>query len=231
MDFHPEQATLNAMFSAISKHYDFLNDILSFGVQRLWRRALFKELPEKKVGRILDLCTGTGALLPGLVEHAHELVGLDICRPMMRKAFERLRPHVLEKASFIEADASAIPLPNESMDFVVVAFGVRNFVELEKCLAEIRRVLKNKGLLFIIELGQPQNCFLKVFYALYSFCLLPLIGALVSSNLKAYKYLHKSSSSFPCGADFERILKRCDLRVELSKPLSFGIAYLYKASK
>jgi len=219
------------MFSSISKRYDFLNDVLSFGVQRLWRRALFKELPEGKVARGLDLCTGTGALLPGLLEHANELVGLDICRPMMRKAFDRLKPDVMEKTSFVEADATAIPLPDESMDFVTVAFGVRNFVELEKGLAEIRRVLKDNGRLLIIELGQPQNRFLKVFYALYSSYLLPLIGALVASNLKAYKYLHKSSSSFPCGANFERILKRCDFQVEFSKPLSFGIAYLYRASK
>lgn len=229
MEYHIEQSILNSIFTSIAKRYDLLNDILSFGIQRLWREALYNELPILDGRRILDLSTGSGALLPGLIRESNFVVGIDICREMIRQAPQKITFELQKQVAFVEADAHMLPILNASVDLVTVAFGVRNYAELEKALCEIKRVLRENGQLLIIELGQPKSVFPKLIYSIYSFCIFPLIGAFIARNPRAYWYLFKSSSSFPCGRDFERILIKCGFSMENTRALNFGIAYLYKA--
>ncbi len=220
--------TVQKMFASIAPRYDLANSVLSFGIHHIWRYTLTHMLPASKDKLVLDLCTGTGDLLPLLRKRFGTVIGADFCLPMLENA-EKKFPN--NEYRLIQADALNMPFPDASFDIVSVAFGVRNFEQLEKGLLEISRILKPDGKLLVLEFGQPQN---KIFAALYNFYskhLMPLIGGLISGNKEAYQYLPQTAASFPCAGAFESILKTCGFSGAKTRPLTFGIAYAYLADK
>ncbi len=216
------------MFAAIARHYDLLNDVLSFGIHRLWRRALVKAVTGKGCDAVLDLCTGTGSLLPSLASAAENLIAADICAPMIERGRKNLDRKVLDRVKFVLADVHALPLKENSVDAVTIAFGVRNFRNVEEALKEIRRVLR--GSLYILELGQPSGAVPAFLFPIFARFLLPLVGGLISGNRRAYSYLKNTALSFPSGEEFGGIMERAGYTVEKIRPLTFGVAWLYIVS-
>lgn len=221
------------MFDNISKRYDFLNHLLSMGIDKRWRKKAVSLLKEDQPERILDIATGTADFaIAGAKLKPKEIKGIDISEGMLEIGRQKVKK--LGKADLIElkyGDSEDIPYENNSFDAATVAFGVRNFENLRKGLSEINRVLKPKAKLVIIEFSKPKVFPIKQIYNFYFHKILPGIGKLISKDSSAYTYLPESVDAFPEGEAFEKILKELDYEVLKTYTLFFGIASIYQARK
>jgi len=221
------------MFNDISGNYDFLNHFLSLGVDYGWRRKFVKSLSGYNPGAILDVATGTGdlAILMSTLGQA-KVTGIDLAQNMLEIAEKKILNRGLQtRIEVRRADAENIPYPDETFDAVTVAFGVRNFEDLEKGLSEMRRVLKQGGVMMILEFSHPASFPMKQLYGFYSGYLIPFAGRLISKNRMAYSYLPESVAAFPSGNDFLEVLKRVGMKNPVKRPLTFGIATIYAGKK
>ena len=223
-----------AMFDRISPKYDALNHLLSLNIDKVWRRKTSKAVAKSQPKTILDLATGTADLAIALAKcnpQAH-IIGMDISEKMLEIGKEKVSKKGL--ANQIElrlGDAATLPFESNTFDAVTVAFGVRNFENLEHGLSEIQRVLKPNGRAVILEFSMPERFPIKQLYALYFKHLLPAIGKAVSKDGNAYSYLPLSVEQFPKPKVFLRMLAEKGLENGMAKPLSFGIATLYTSTK
>lgn len=221
------------MFDNISKDYDGLNRVISFGIDVKWRKRVVKLLTAKNPQSILDIATGTGDLAIALKKTgAQKIVGLDISPGMLaigrKKVLEKNLDSTIE---MVIGDSEQLQFENASFDAVTVAFGVRNFEDLEKGLGEIYRVLKPGGTLAILETSVPTQFPFKQGYFFYSRYILPLIGKLFSRDRSAYNYLSESAAVFPHGKAFNNILEKIGFIAIENKPQTLGVATIYLASK
>ena len=215
-----------AMFDRISPKYDALNHLLSLNIDKVWRQKTAKTVTKSQPKTILDLATGTADLAIALAKRnpqAH-IIGMDISEKMLEigKA-KTTKQHIENQVELRLGDAAALPFESNSFDAVTVAFGVRNFENLEQGLSEIHRVLKPNGWAVILEFSMPERFPIKQLYALYFKHLLPAIGKAVSKDGNAYSYLPMSVERFPKPKDFLRMLAEKGLENGMAKPLSFGI--------
>lgn len=221
---------INRMFASIAPRYDVANDILSLGLHRLWRQVLLKHSALKPGQRALDCATGTGDLALLLKRRAGaqgEVVGVDFCEPMLEVARKKAARQNLN-VSFVSADVLALPHEAGYFDLATVAFGVRNFVPPNKGLAQMARVLKPGGRLLVLEFGLPPSRAWRRVYGAYSRYFIPRIGGLITGNRSAYAYLHNTSTTFPYGSDFLRLMRQAAKFTHLEAiALAGGIAYLY----
>ena len=226
-----EQVT--KMFDNISKEYDGLNRVISFGIDIKWRNEVVKIVDKTSPSVILDIATGTGDLAINLAKtKAHQIIGLDISEGMLqvgRKKVEKLQ--LSNTIEMVYGDSENIPFDNNTFDAITVAFGVRNFENLEKGLSEIFRVLKPGGTFVVLETSVPTKTPFKQGYAIYSKYLLPLIGKLFSKDKLAYKYLSDSAAAFPYGTAFNNILNKTGFINVVDQPQTFGVATIYIAKK
>lgn len=221
------------MFDKISGNYDGLNRVISFGIDVKWRKKVVDIVAKKNPKNILDIATGTGDLAINLVETgAKEIIGLDISEGMLEVGRKKIgAKHLSEKIKMVQADSEALPFENDTFDAITVAFGVRNFENLEKGLSEIYRVLKPNGIFVILETSVPTKFPYKQGYKFYSTSILPVIGKLFSKDKVAYSYLSESAAAFPYGAKFNNILRKIGFLDIEDKPQTFGVATIYTASK
>ncbi len=215
------------MFTSIAGRYDLINSVLSFGIHKVWKNRLLKCASRYQSKISVDLCTGTGDLLPGLATRSDRVIGLDFCVEMLSCAKPKI--HNLKNVELIEGDALQLPFSDQSVDLVTVAFGVRNFENLERGLREIQRILAPGGHVLILEFGQPRNFIFKQIYNYYSAIFLPIIGWLLVGNASAYRYLRETAGSFPCREAFIQQLQAAGLNNAEYKPQTGGIAYIYSA--
>ena len=223
------------MFNEIAGSYDFLNHFLSFNTDKRWRKKLVKrikkELNVTSVNNILDIATGTGDLAFALSKlPATKITGIDLSVEMLNVARKKAKIRKSE-IEWMEGDSENLPYENEQFDFVTVAFGVRNFENLEKGLAEILRVLKPNGVFVILETSVPDKTPYKQGYTFYSKNILPLIGKIFSKDNVAYGYLSESAAAFPYGEALNNILKKTGFIDVVAIPQTFGVATIYSASK
>ena len=183
------------MFSGVAPRYDFLNHLLSLGIDRRWRKEIARSLGLEPDDRVLDLCCGTGDLALEMAPRA-TCFACDFTWEMLALAQEKSRKRS-QTIHLAAADAQGLPFPQESFDAVTVAFGVRNLEDLALGLGEFHRVLRRGGAVAILEFTRPRNVLLKIPYAFYLHVVLPLIGRLVSNEQDAYKYLADSIAGFP----------------------------------
>jgi demethylmenaquinone methyltransferase/2-methoxy-6-polyprenyl-1,4-benzoquinol methylase len=224
---------IQKMFNDISGRYDFLNHFLSLGIDFRWRKIVVDQLSYYHPDFILDVATGTGdlaLLITGL--KPEKITGIDIAGDMLSIARQKaLKKHLQERLTFQEGDAEAIPFLQESFDAVTVAFGVRNFENLEKGLSEMKRVMKTGGVIMILEFSHPESFPWKQLYWVYAKYIIPFIGKMVSRNKQAYSYLPESVSGFPSGEDFINILVKAGMKKVKRRTLTFGIATIYTGVK
>ncbi len=221
------------MFDQIAPKYDFLNHFLSMGIDKLWRKKAVRMLGAFHPGRVLDVASGTGDFA---VEAARikpeEIIGFDLSEQMIRVGREKVKRLGLDNLiHFQKGDSENMPFPDDSFDAITVAFGVRNFENLDKGLDEFRRVLKPGGVAIILEFSKPRYFPFRQLYRFYFFHILPLIGGMVSKDSSAYSYLPESVMAFPDDKDFLGILSRIGFSSFEQKRLTFGIATIYQAVK
>ena len=222
------------MFNDIAKRYDFLNRLLSGGIDKSWRRKAIAQLKELKPKTVLDVATGTAdvALMTYKILKPEKIIGIDISDGMLDLGRKKIAKNSLEKnIELFNGDSEHIDYPDESFDAITVAFGVRNFQNLEKGLAEMRRVLKPGGKLVVLEFSRPTQKSFKGFYNFYMKTVAPQAGKLFSNNQGAYKYLNDSVQAFPERENFTAILKQTGYNNVYFKPLSLGICCIYCGTK
>lgn len=222
------------MFDNISEKYDFLNHLLSMGIDKGWRRKAVKMLRPFEPISVLDVATGTGdfALEIARSLKSCKVVGVDISEGMLRVGREKIEKLSMSQTVRMESgDSENLQFGTDYFDAITVAFGVRNFERLEAGLKEMYRVLKPASPLVIIEFSKPRRFPFKQIYFFYFKNILPLLGRMVSKDPRAYTYLPESVNAFPHGEQFAEILRRAGFRQVRITPLTFGIASIYLAVK
>ena len=222
------------MFDKIAFRYDFLNRFLSAGIDVGWRKKAIRQLVSSNPKNILDVATGTGdfALTCYEILKPEKITGIDISEGMLDIGRKKIEKAGLEqKIELLNGDSEAILFDDNTFDAVTVAFGVRNFENLEKGLDEIKRVLKPEGKLIILEFTKPSLPVIKQLYNFYMNTVTPKIGKIIAKNNEAYQYLNDSVLQFPEKESFIHILNQSDYRNAFYKTLTLGICSIYCAEK
>lgn len=222
------------MFNRIAPYYDLLNRLLSLGIDTIWRKKAIALLREKQPKMVLDVATGTAdlALETARQLHAEQIIGVDISTQMLEIGREKVAKKGLSKVIQLrEGDSENLPFPNNTFDAITVAFGVRNFEDLERGLAEMQRVLKPGGQLVVLEFSKPRVFPFRQIFNFYFKHILPFIGRMTSKDPKAYRYLYESVQAFPEGERFLSILTKTGFKSNRCIPLTLGVCSIYSAEK
>ena len=214
------------MFAGVAPRYDLLNHLLSFNIDKHWRKRTVKivrDVLKRPDARVLDICCGTGDLMLALqAECTNTVYGSDFCHPMLTVAQRKSRGGPL-----FESDALSLPLAGASLDLITVAFGLRNFADYRKGLREMLRVLRPGGTAAILEFTQPPNQAFRALYNFYSLNILPVLGGAISGSKDAYSYLPESVRKFPDAPNLAAVMREegfVDVQFEY---MTFGIVALH----
>lgn len=227
-------AQVERMFDHIAPSYDKLNHYLSLGIDKHWRKAAIESLRPYQPKSILDVATGTGdfALLAARMLHPDRLLGVDISEGMLNVGRKKaLRNDLAHVVNFRREDCMALSFPDQSFDALTVAYGIRNFEDLDKGLREMHRVLRENGRLVIVELTAPRKAPMKQLFWLYSHVWMPTIGKWISKDRKAYSYLPATMEAFPQGEVMQEILRKAGFREVRFRRFTFGLSTLYTACR
>lgn len=222
------------MFDNIAPKYDFLNRSLSMGIDVLWRRKAIKMLADLKPQVVLDVATGTGDVALEIHKQLkpERIVGLDLSPGMLEVGKQKVAKKGLsDTIEMVVGDSENLPFEDNTFDAITVAFGVRNFENLNAGLAEMNRVLKPGGKLIVLEFSHPKSFPFKQIYWAYFNHILPFFGKMVSKDASAYTYLPESVKQFPDGNAFIERLNQTGYQNPTQRPLTFGIASIYAAVK
>lgn len=221
------------MFNNISKRYDFLNHFLSLGIDIMWRKKAIKMLKDDQPKQILDIATGTGDFaIEALALNPDKVIGVDISEGMLEVGRKKMKEKKFDdRIELRSGDSEGLLFDDNKFDAVIVAFGVRNFENLEKGLADMYRVLKPGGKVVVLEFSRPTMFPFKQLYQFYFKYILPLVGRLISKDQAAYTYLPDSVRNFPDGKNFLNILDRIGFLKTQCRPLTLGISSIYVGSK
>jgi demethylmenaquinone methyltransferase/2-methoxy-6-polyprenyl-1,4-benzoquinol methylase len=233
-DSGSKKEQVSEMFDQIAPRYDFMNRFLSAGIDRSWRRKAIRKFENDGVQYLLDVATGTGdmAIMAARILKPVSITGIDISEKMLELGRKKIEKEQLgTKIELRSGDGETINYPENSFDGVMIAFGVRNFENLEKGLREIFRVLKPGARLVVLEFSKPRIPGIKNLYNLYMGIVAPKMAGLFKQNKKAYQYLNESAKAFPDRKQFEDILKRTGYSDTEWKPLSLGICCIYSGRK
>lgn len=226
----PSRENVPGMFNRIAPRYDLLNRLLSFRQDERWRKRLAGLLGEGNEQVVLDLATGTADVLVEL--HATgkiaKGVGIDVSTEMLKLGAVKLKEK-LPGADLVlkEGDAMALEEPDDHYDAVTISFGIRNVKDVPTALNEIRRVLKPKGRLLVLECSIPTNPVIKAGYLFYFRYILPAIGSLISGDGSAYRYLNESAETFPYGENFAALMRDAGFSDVQIQPQTLGVATIY----
>lgn len=234
-DEQTKKEQVEEMFDSIAPTYDKLNHILSLNIDRIWRRRVMRIVRRSKAVKIMDVATGTGDLAIAMAKRVDrtQILGVDLSEEMLAVARQKIQKQGLEERIMLEkGDAENLSMVADgSIDAVTVAFGVRNFENMERGLREMWRTLKDGGKLVVLEFSIPKNRFIRWIYAQYSHRIIPRIGSLISKDKRAYVYLPESVDEFPSPERFSEMLQEAGFKSVKRRSQSFGIAYIYEAIK
>lgn len=228
-----KKAQIETMFDNIAHKYDFLNHLLSLGIDITWRKRAIKEISQISPEFILDMATGTGDFaFEALSINPKRIVALDLSQNMLDIGIAKSKSKKLgECIEWVKGDSEKIVYPDNTFDAITVGFGVRNFQNLELGLGELARVLRPQGMIAILEPSFPKNLFLRGLFTVHFKYITPLIGRLFSKDDAAYRYLPDSVTAFPQGDLFCSLLKKVGFKDTKHIPLTFGMCTLYLAKK
>lgn len=221
------------MFNNIAPKYDFLNQLLSLGIHKGWRKKAIQLLRDSKPKNILDIATGTADFaIEAMVLNPDKVTGVDISEGMLNLGKEKIvKLRLQDKITLQLGDSENLVFPDNTFDGITVGFGVRNFENLEKGIADIYRVLTPNGTLVVLEFSKPTAFPVKQVYHFYFRYITPLVGKIFSKDNSAYTYLPESVNAFPAGEDFLNVLKKAGFKNTKAISLTFGIASLYVGKK
>jgi demethylmenaquinone methyltransferase/2-methoxy-6-polyprenyl-1,4-benzoquinol methylase len=229
-----KKGQVSRMFNRIAPYYDLLNRLLSLGIDTTWRKKAIALLREKNPQMVLDVATGTAdlALETARQLKAEQIIGVDISTQMLEIGRGKVAKKGLSKVIQLrEGDSENLPFPNNTFDAITVAFGVRNFEDLERGLTEMQRVLKPGGQLVVLEFSKPRIFPFRQIFNFYFKYILPFIGRITSKDPKAYRYLYESVQAFPEGERFLSILTKTGFKSNRCIPLTLGVCSIYSAEK
>lgn len=233
-DISKSPARIAGMFDAIAARYDFLNHLLSAGIDKQWRKAAIRSLHLSGRERVLDLCTGTADVAiaaRSATPRAARVVGVDFAGSMLRVGQDKLRHEGLtDGITLVRGDAACVPVATESVDAVTIAFGIRNVEQTSEACAEMHRVLRPGGRLAVLEFAIPANPLVRAGYLWYFNHVLPRIGRLVARH-QAYEYLPASVGAFHSPEQFTGLLRGAGFHDIQARALTFGVVYLYTARR
>jgi demethylmenaquinone methyltransferase / 2-methoxy-6-polyprenyl-1,4-benzoquinol methylase len=225
---------ISQMFNAISPTYDKVNRVLSFGIDRLWRKKLKEHLPPGHHLNLLDLATGTCDQILALMKTGKfdEAMGIDLAEEMLREGRRKIAATPYAECIDLKvASALEIPVEKGVFDCVTISFGIRNVADTLGCLNEMGRVLKKGGKALILEFSLPKNMLVRSLHLFYLRRLLPLVGGLISGEKSAYAYLNRTIEAYPHGAAFLKLMEQAGFTNPKAYPLTFGVATLYVGTK
>ncbi len=225
---------VEGMFDNIAPYYDFLNRLLSLGIDKSWRRKAIQQLAADQPKVILDVATGTADVAIAMAHKlpVEKIVGLDLSNEMLVVGGKKINKANLQHIiSLQQGDSENLPFEDNTFEAITVAFGVRNFENLERGLSEMQRVLKPGGKVVVLEFSRPRIFPFKQLFNLYFKYILPLIGRVTSKDPKAYKYLYESVQAFPDGLQFVNVLDKTGFKSNQCIPLSLGICSIYVGEK
>ncbi len=232
MTAKPTAADSWRMFDRIAPRYDLLNRLLSFRRDVAWRRAMIRALPAGDALRVMDLATGTADVLLALCRSGRDIrhaVGVDKSAGML--ALGKRKAAGVPTAGFVHGDAQAMSFADDAFDAITIAFGIRNVPDVPAALREMRRTLRPGGRALVLEFSTPANALFRAAYFFYFRHVLPRIGALVSGDAQAYRYLNESAEAFPSGEAFAGLMRGAGFTRVTARPLTLGIATLYTGDK
>ena len=230
----PKRELVETMFNNIAPTYDRLNHTLSLGIDRRWRRKAVDALKPFAPSTILDIATGTGdfAILAARRLDPDRIIGVDISEGMMKVAQEKVQKEGLDNVIFfMKDDSTNLSFEKDTFDAITVAYGARNFDNLERGLREMHRVLIPGGHLMLVELTTPPRFPMKQLFSIYAHVVMPFIGQLISHDDSAYTYLPQSMEAFPQAEQLVPMLKRCGFSEVTFKRFTFGLSTMYLATK
>jgi demethylmenaquinone methyltransferase/2-methoxy-6-polyprenyl-1,4-benzoquinol methylase len=228
-----ENNNTKEMFDSISKEYDFINNLITFGSHKKWKKQIVDISKKNKPKQILDLATGTADIAIELTSIENcKITGLDISSKMLSIGQTKINKLKLNSnISLEEGDAENLKFNDSTFDVVTIGYGVRNFTNLKNSLNEIYRVLKKDGLLIILETSLPTTPLMSFFYNIHTKFYVRLIGKIFSNNSNAYNYLESSAKVFPHGQNFKKILQKVNFKDIRSRIKLFGASTIYIAKK
>lgn len=230
----PKRKQVETMFNHIAPTYDRLNHMLSLGIDRRWRRKAIDALKPFAPQTILDIATGTGdfAILAARRLDPDRIIGVDISEGMMEVGREKVRKEGLDNVIyFMQDDSTSLSFESNSFDAVTIAYGARNFENLEAGLSEMCRVLKPGGHLMLVELTTPPRFPMKQLFGIYAHVVMPFLGRLISHDDSAYTYLPKSMEAFPQAERLVPLLRHCGFNSVKFQRFTFGLSSMYLATK
>lgn len=233
-DSGSKKEQVSDMFNNIAHKYDFLNRILSLGIDKIWRRKAINIIKKTNPSRILDVATGTAdvAISTANIVKPESIVGVDISKEMLEVGKKKIKNLGLDQTISLKlGDSESLEFEDNYFDAATVAFGVRNFENLEKGLAEMLRVVNSGGTILILELSKPTIFPFKQVFQFYFKFILPIIGKFTSKDPKAYTYLFESVQAFPQGDKFLSIMESLGYKNCREKKLSLGICSIYLGEK
>ncbi len=225
---------VSKMFNGIAPYYDFLNRLLSLGIDTIWRKKAINQLREDRPQQVLDVATGTADVALELARRLkpQKVIGLDISSQMLDIGRQKIAKRELDDTIELQlGDSENLPFANNTFDAITVAFGVRNFEHLEKGLQEMYRVLKPGGKLVVLEFSKPRVFPFRQLYDFYFRNILPAVGRLTSKDPRAYSYLYESVQAFPDREVFTSILSKNGYKSNQCIPLTLGICSIYTGQK
>lgn len=226
---------IEEMFSSIAHRYDFLNRLLSIGLDKYWRRVAIDQLNIAPSEKTIDVAAGTGDMAIEIIKRGTKgthVVAIDFSKNMVALGVKKIKKlNFGEKVKFQLADGENLPFGDNSFHSAVCAFGVRNFSNLPEGLKEMRRVIKEKGHIVILEFSKPKNLLFRFFYYFYFKKMLPLIGGLISGKSNVYRYLPQSVISFYSQEELKSMMIKAGLKKVEYFNLTFGIVTIYTAYK
>lgn len=237
VSFSDKKKLVDDVFSSVAMKYDLMNDLMSVGIHRLWKKKLCEKITNLN-SNILDVACGTGDISFRIKEAASKhnktcnIVACDINEQMLKIAQDRaIDKNILQNIDFVCADAEKLPFESESFDYYIIAFGIRNVPHIEEALKEAYRVLKTGGQFLCLEFSKIENSYIEKLYNFYSFNIIPKIGQFIAKNHNAYQYLVESIDLFPDQNQFCDMIRSVGLRRVNYNNLSSGIAAIHSAYK
>lgn len=230
----PKERQVERMFDSIAPAYDFMNRAMTLGIDRLWRAKAVGLVRAAAPRRILDVATGTADVAIELARKLPEatVTGIDLSEGMIDIGREKVgRARLAQRVELQVADCLALPFGDATFDCVTVAYGVRNFADLEAGYREMHRVLRPGGMLCVIELSTPANPLVKPLYGFYTRAIIPAVGRMISKDTRAYTYLPQSIAAVPQRDDMCALMARAGFRSASFRPLTFGVCTIYTAAK